>query len=533
MDRLKRTLRYLIERLETVFDAVFTPRWNPMYHLGALGWFYYWIVAVSGLYLYIFFDSGIDEAYNSVEYLTHTQWYAGGVMRSLHRYASDALVLVVLLHLVREFSKDRMRGPRGFAWITGVPLIWLIYASGISGYWVVWDKLAQYVALTTSEWLDTLPLFGEPIARNFLHDSTLSGRFFSLMVFIHIAVPLILLFLMWVHIQRHAHPRVNPPKGLALGTLISMVVLSLAYPALSQGPADMAAVPAVVGLDWFYLTLYPLLDWIEGQWLWLFLILGTALLAALPWLPRQRGLVPAKVDLDNCNGCGRCVADCPFSAVVLAPRTDGMAFAQEAQVLDTKCVDCGICAGACPTATPFRRRSDYLPGIDLPRLPLIDVRKQVMDFGDQLTGSARVAVFGCETGPDLDILQSDQVGVVRLRCLGQLPPSFIDFALSRRYVDGVVLTGCRDGDCIYRLGQLWTEQRLARVRDPHMRRRVNAERVYWYRAGIDRGRGLSQELDAFRERLLGLNSAQTVEGRSPETADKTSDASVKGDEVHA
>jgi hypothetical protein len=36
--------------------------------------------------------------------------------------------------------------------------------SGITGYWLVWDKLAYYVAITTSELLDYLPIFGEPIA---------------------------------------------------------------------------------------------------------------------------------------------------------------------------------------------------------------------------------------------------------------------------------------------------------------------------------------------------------------------------------
>ena len=70
----------------------------------------------------------------------------------------------------------------------------VLFAAGVSGYWVVWDELAQYVAVATTEWLDTLPLFGEPIARNFLHPSTLGSRFFILLVFIHIFVSLAMLF---------------------------------------------------------------------------------------------------------------------------------------------------------------------------------------------------------------------------------------------------------------------------------------------------------------------------------------------------
>jgi len=120
---LKRLLRTGFEYVEDWFDIVFGAKWNPFYQLGALGWFYYWIVVISGIYLYIFFDTGVTQAYKSLEYLTHEQWYAGGVMRSLHRYASDALVVMMMVHLLREFAMDRFRGPRWFAWFTGVPML--------------------------------------------------------------------------------------------------------------------------------------------------------------------------------------------------------------------------------------------------------------------------------------------------------------------------------------------------------------------------------------------------------------------------
>ena len=117
MSRPKALARAGFERIESAFDAVFTPAWNPLYCLGALGWFFYWIVAVSGIYLYAFFDSGVTEAYESVERITHVQWYAGGVMRSLHRYASDALVVVMMLRLiVRDASSTLSRGVGGPPW---------------------------------------------------------------------------------------------------------------------------------------------------------------------------------------------------------------------------------------------------------------------------------------------------------------------------------------------------------------------------------------------------------------------------------
>ena len=257
---LRAVLRAGFELAESSLDKIFVPALNPFAQLGAIGFFLFWIVAVTGIYLFAVFDTGLHNAYESVEWFTRDHWYHAGVMRSLHRYASDLMVVMMFLHLLREFAYDRYRGVRWFSWFTGLPIIWMVFASGITGYWLVWDKLAQYVAITSTELLDWLPIFGEPIARNFLTDGSLNSRFFTLMIFLHVAIPLILLFIMWVHIQRISRPKINPPRLLAAIILIAMTVVSLIFPAVSQGPAVLSKVPSPVGLDWFYLPLYPLAD---------------------------------------------------------------------------------------------------------------------------------------------------------------------------------------------------------------------------------------------------------------------------------
>ncbi|MGI9222013.1 MAG: hydrogenase iron-sulfur subunit [Woeseiaceae bacterium] len=496
---MKLVISRLFAAADSFFNWAFGQRGNPLVHLGALGWYFFWIVAATGIYLYIFFDTGVTDAYASVEYMTNVQWYAAGVMRSLHRYASDALVFIALLHMLREFALDRLRGKRFFAWVTGIATLAFIYACGITGYWLVWDKLAQFIAVSTAEWLDALPFFAEPIANNFLNSTTLSGRFFTLMVFMHIFAPLFMLLLMWVHIQRHAQAKVNPPRPLAIGTLLMLLALSFVHPATSQGPADLDVVPVSVGLDWFYLAGYALLDFVPAGTLWLLAAVAGAFLLLLPWMPPAKPEPVAVVSLDNCNGCARCFDDCPFSAISMAPRSDGLAYTAEAVVNPDNCVSCGICVGACPTATPFRRATEVIPGIELPEHPIAELRDRTLAAAEAMDGNSRVLVYACERS-GADSLEKTNVRVLSMPCLGMLPPAFIDFALSRDLADGVMLAGCAEGGCHYRLGNDWTQHRIDRSRDPFLRKRVPQERltVSWLPNGSSQRK---QALDAFAAEL--------------------------------
>ncbi len=275
-------------RLESALNGVFGTALNPFYFLGAIAYLMFWVVVVSGFYIYIFYDTGVEDAFDSVERITHEQWYLGGIMRSLHRYASDGMMLAAVLHMLRNFVFDRYRNFRWFSWFTGVALLWLIYIAGINGYWLVWDRLAQFLAVASAEWLDFLPIFSAPLARNFLELGSVSDRFFSLLSLIHIGVPLGAFGLIWIHTQRVPQAKTSPPKPLTIGLVLSMIVLALIYPALSQGHGNLNSVPFVLNLDWFYLWAFPLLySWGAGK-VWALAGGFTAVVLVLPFLGRPK-----------------------------------------------------------------------------------------------------------------------------------------------------------------------------------------------------------------------------------------------------
>lgn len=503
--------------LDAWFNQAFGTAWNPLYHLGALAFFFFWIVLVTGLYLFIFFDTSIVGAYQSVQHLSQQQWYLGGVMRSLHRYASDAAVLTILLHVLREFSLDRYRGFRWFSWFTGIPTLWLVILLGITGYWLVWDQLAQYVAIGSSRLLDALPIFSSAMTRNFLQGN-LSDRFFTLLAFLHLlGLPIMLVFALWIHVKRLAKVEIVVPRGLAMGCLLALLILSLVQPVTSHPQANLAISPAVLHLDWFYLNVYPLLDyWTAGE-TW-FLTLGmTLLLMVMPWLPPKRIAPAAEVNLSHCNGCGQCFEDCPFDAISIHPRSDGARWKKEAVVYPHLCAACGICVGSCPYSNPFRRAEQRLTtGIDMPEFPAHNIREATnrgLVALATMEETVKILVFGCNHSFEVEEVNLPGVATVKLACTGMLPPAFIEYAL-KKGADGVLISGCRSGDCYYRFGNRWMEKRIHAERVPHLHLRVPRERVaIGGSAYTDKAKFL-EELAAFRQRLLSKKTSVATTGEN-------------------
>jgi coenzyme F420-reducing hydrogenase delta subunit/ferredoxin len=498
-------LATLVRRVERAFDAVCGEADNPLRQLGALGFQLFWLVSITGGYLYIFYDTSVAGAWSSIERLTVDQWWAGGVMRSLHRYASDAFALVIAAHLLRELAYGRFRHFRWYTWVTGVPTLWLAAASGVIGYWLVWDELAQFVGVAVTEWFGALPGFGPALVRNFIDESAMSDRFFSLLVFLHIGVPLVLLLAMWIHIQRLARARTVTSRAVGAWTLGTLLALSLVAPVVSLPPADLARVPASVPIDWFYLAPLPAIYAASPGAVWLVSAALTVLLGVAPWLGRPGPRPPpARVDADHCNGCTRCFVDCPYSAITMGPHPSGRG--EIAIVADDLCASCGICAGSCPSSTPFRSRQRLVSGIDLPDQEVGDLRELLKDALDAAAaaGERPVVLFCCQRGAGLgaDAGAAAQQGVVAfgLPCAGMLPPSFVEYAL-RRGASGVMVATCPGEDCEFRLGVRWTHERLRGEREPYLRASVDRSRVRSVEAAREEREALRRALQAFGREL--------------------------------
>jgi ferredoxin/coenzyme F420-reducing hydrogenase delta subunit len=483
---------------QVLLDRLVSPRLNPLYHTGTIAVFSLAVAAVTGLYLFVFYRVGTEAAHRSIEGIMAHPLGIGALVRSLHRYASDAAILAAALHGLKMLFDDRFWGARWIGWVSGLALLALVWITGATGYWLVWDAQAQVLSVATAKLLDVLPVFGEPLVRTFVDSERIQKFLFFLVLFVHISIPFLLGAVYWVHVMRLSRARFLPPRVVLWVTGAALVAASLIRPALSGPPADLSWLPGVIPVDWFYFAYFPLtrLDPRVGG----ALVVGLGLAAAaVPWV--LRGPAPARARVENpaCTGCTRCWKDCPYGAILMVPRQDGTRYRQVAVVNPAKCVGCGICVGACDSA-----------GILLGEQP-------VSLLGEAVAGRLRahaaagepapVVVYACRlmarlggrVRPDGTLAGVPGVSVMGLPCAGMLHPEMITKTLAAG-ARGVFVAGCPPEDCPAREGSRWLAERLEGRRQPALRRLPEGRlAVRWY-GSVEVARFV-RDVAAFRRRL--------------------------------
>ena len=348
--------------LEHLANLVFTSKYNPFYYHGALPQFLLWVLFLSGLLLFAYYVPTIDSAYasrniisafTSVDYITNVIPF-GSVVRGVHRYAADAMIITIVLHGLRVWFTDRYRQYRWLQWVSGVGCLALVLVIGQTGYYLVWDERSLVLTRMTVTALESVPLLGPCLKTLFLNGSTITNLTLSNFLFIHIGLSFFLLFALWLHYVRMARPVLTPPPVIIYALLSLMLVCVFFCPVYMDRAAVLTAQPHAFAMDVFFLWPYYLLAQMSPLSFWLTMLLGAALLILLPrpfFVELGSGKIAAfdaaEVVGDKCTGCSLCDKDCPYQAIEMVPAPAGSRFKLRAVVLPYRCSGCGLCVGAC------------------------------------------------------------------------------------------------------------------------------------------------------------------------------------------
>ena len=126
-------------------------------YLGGLALVIISMEAVTGILLMIYYRPSAAAAYYSTEILTD-EVLLGWLIRSLHRWGFDLLVLVTLLHVIWVYFSRAYRAPHQPTWALGICLLVFIFALGFTGTLLPWDQYGYWYTDSARRTIANIPL---------------------------------------------------------------------------------------------------------------------------------------------------------------------------------------------------------------------------------------------------------------------------------------------------------------------------------------------------------------------------------------
>lgn len=136
---------------------MFATRWY--YCLGGISFALFAILAVTGIMLAFYYQPTPEGAYASIQYI-ETQVLFGSAVRSIHHWAANGMVVVVIAHMLRVFITGAFKTPRELNWVSGVFLFVMTLAFGLTGYLLPWDQTAFWASTVATEIAGAEPAIG-------------------------------------------------------------------------------------------------------------------------------------------------------------------------------------------------------------------------------------------------------------------------------------------------------------------------------------------------------------------------------------
>lgn len=173
-------------------------RLNPLYWFSAISATCVVVLVFTGVLLCLWYEPSPERAYESIAY-TSDYVYFGGVLLSLHHYATHLLLASLLLHMIRVFFMGTYKAHRK-SWVMGGLLLILTVLFVFTGYLLRWDEVGYWSIRVTASLVAYTPLIGGYLERIILGGGDITSRSLARFFMMHISLlPLISMIVMAYH----------------------------------------------------------------------------------------------------------------------------------------------------------------------------------------------------------------------------------------------------------------------------------------------------------------------------------------------
>ncbi len=253
---------------------------------GGARWRYVWgstlvftftLQVITGFMLWTAYSPSTRTAWESVYYIQH-EMFLGHIIRGLHHYAAQAMVVLMAIHLVQVIIDGAYKAPREMNFWLGIVLMMIVLGLSLTGYLLPWDQKGYYATQVTTNIMSASPVVGREV-QVLAQGGTSYGhltltRFFAMHAGI---LPTLLVGFLALHIyvfRRHGltvHDPKHAPETTfwpdqvlkdtvaCLAVLAVVLLLALFRGAEMSAPADPAVNFSAARPEWYFLFLFRFL----------------------------------------------------------------------------------------------------------------------------------------------------------------------------------------------------------------------------------------------------------------------------------
>jgi ubiquinol-cytochrome c reductase cytochrome b subunit len=226
---------------------------SPLGFLGMLTFIMFIILGITGALLMLWYEPILDRAWSSVENINDTIPY-GFHIRNIHYHASNAMVMMALLHMYYQYFSGRYKIRNEILWVTGVILGVLTILEAFTGYDIIFSERAELAISIAASLTNSIPVLGPQMREAFFgagfHDFIL--RFYAFHVFL---LPIAMLGLMLVHFPRFLV--FDVPMVMAVSGAVMLT--GGVFPVGLGLPFEPEVPPGLTVPEWYLTGLYAFL----------------------------------------------------------------------------------------------------------------------------------------------------------------------------------------------------------------------------------------------------------------------------------
>jgi len=226
---------------------------SPFGFLGMLTFVVFIILGISGALLMFYYEPILNRAWDSVEKINNDVPF-GFHIRNIHYHASNAMVLLAILHMYYQFFSGRYKIRNEILWVTGIILGTVTILEAFTGYDIIFSERAELAISIAASLTNSIPIAGPTIREAMFgsgfHDFVL--RFYAQHVFV---LPIVMLGLMAVHMPRFLV--FDVPMVMAISGAI--LITGGVFPVDLGFKFEPTVPPGITVPEWYLTGLYAFL----------------------------------------------------------------------------------------------------------------------------------------------------------------------------------------------------------------------------------------------------------------------------------